>query len=187
MALPRFLYSQSDSTHEQLIPKSECEEPLLVSPKTKRDFTGALSKRKKEIANNPALRPSFVGNLDYSSESEGEGEDKEAAQQGRNRREWEFGAAAVAMELSEPGAGDGSDSDESGILEHMGEKRPESRKKKERNGVVGDRVNIGINDGVSDSFQTSGTTVKSSHSSKRTSGVSSGTEEIMCHLSLLLR
>ena len=160
MALPRFLYSDSDSVHQKFIPESGCDEPLLVSPKTNRDFTGALSKSKKEIANNPALRPSFIGNLQVSSESEGGAEDtsKEDASaqefQG-NRREWEFGAAAVAMELSEPGAGaggEGSDSasDESGVLEYMGEERRSSerkKKKKEGNGVVVRAGGRAINDG----------------------------------------
>lgn len=144
MALPRFLYSESESIHEKLLPESECDDQLLVSPKTNRDFTGALSKSKKEIAHNPALRPSFVGNLQESSESEGGAEDTKdasgsAQQYQGNRREWEFGAAAVAMELSEPGAGgEGSDSDDSGgVLERMGEERNKKKKKKrEGNGVV---------------------------------------------------
>jgi hypothetical protein len=156
MALPRFLYSHSESVHQKFIPESGCDEPLLVSPKTNRDFTGALSKSKKEIANNPALRPSFVGNLQESSESEGGADDKEDASSSThqhlgNRREWEFGAAAVAMELSEPGAGEGSDSDESGILEHMGEeRRPPKKKKKEGNGVVVGGEGRAINDGDDD-------------------------------------
>ena len=184
MALPRFLYSQSESIHEKFIPESECEEPLLVSPKTNREFIGALSKSKKEIANNPALRPSFVGNLQESSESEGGSEnDKDAAlaqQRQGNWREWEFGAAAVAMELSEPGAGERSDSDESGILEHMGEeRRPSERKKREGNGavsVVGGRaINDGGTGGSDGSFLTpSGATTRSSV--KRVSTVLSGTE-----------
>ena len=164
MALPRFLYSHSESVHEKFIPESGCEDPLLVSPKTKRDFTGALSKSKKEIANNPVLR---VGNLQESSESEGGADDiKDASssaqlQQKGDRREWEFGAAA--MELSEPGAGERSDSDESGILEHMGEER---MKKKEGNGVIvggGGGEGRAINDGGdSESFPgaTSRSTIK---------------------------
>ena len=157
MALPRFLYSHSESVHQKFIPESECDESLLVSPKTNRDFTGALSKSKKEIANNPALRPSFVGNLQVS-ESEGGAEDSSkedasAQEYQGNRREWEFGAAAVAMELSEPGAGaggEGSDSDESGILERMDEERRSSerkKKKKEGNGVVVGAGGRAINDG----------------------------------------
>jgi hypothetical protein len=162
MALPRFLYSHSESVHQKFIPESGCDcddEPLLVSPKTNRDFTGALSKSKKEIANNPALRPSFVGNpVQESSESEEGAEDKQDAysstqQHQGNRREWESGTAAVAVELPEPGAsaGEGSDSDEGGILEHMGEeRRPSKKKKKEGNGVVVGGEGRAINDGDDD-------------------------------------
>ena len=184
MALPRFLYSQSESIHEKFIPESECEEPLLVSPKTNREFTGALSKSKKEIANNPALRPSLVGNLQDLSESrEGDGDidaSSSAQHQQGGRREWEFGAAAVAMELSEPGAGEKSDSDESGILEHMGEEKrsSERKKKKKGNGVVVEGGGRAMNDGGnSESFPApSGATSRSSV--KRESATLSGIETL---------
>lgn len=123
MALPKFLYSTSESIHEELLPS---EGALSVTPRQKNELTGALSKSKREVANSPALRPSFVGNIASDTEEE--------AQQATHR-EWEFGGAAVAMELSEPGARrvgsdqeSDSESDESGILETMGEPRREQRR-----------------------------------------------------------
>lgn len=188
MALPRFLYSTSDSVQEQLLPTSENREAgkgagaICVSPSSKNDLTGAMTMNKKELANNPNLRPSFVGHL--SSPEASDDEQKEALRRERgvgNRREWEFGGAAVELELSEAGQGGGggaaaarardsgsrpsdrggssSDSDESGILETMGERRPS--KSRGKRGSVSDRdvdsANkklIGINDGVSYSQST---------------------------------
>ena len=178
MALPRFLYSENDSVHEPFLPRPECDDPLLVSPKAKSDFTGALSKSKKEIANNPALPAHFVGNLqDDASESEEEGEKDVLEHQRRlgARREWEFGA--VAMELSVPGAGDGgSDSDESGILEHMGERRPSMRKRNEAgNGVVGNSVNVGINDGDNSESLPPSSRATSNTSKRSSAATQSGT------------
>lgn len=152
MALPRFLYSTSDSEQERLLQTAESG-GVFGTPSPKSDLTGALI---REVASNPALSPAFVGNLAADSGEEG-------AQQ-ENRREWEFGGAAVAMELSEPGAGEagtgkesGSDSDESGMLERMGETRQKSRGGSgERNGAMvgegqGNKDMVGINADVSTS------------------------------------
>ena len=155
MALPRFLYSTSDSTREHLLQTAEAG-GAFGTPSPKSDLTGALIRSKREIASNPALPPAFVGNLAVDSEEKG-------AQQG-NRREWEFGGAAVAMELSEPGAGEAgcgreseSDSDESGVLERMGETRQKSRGGTgQRNGAMigeghGNKDTLGINADISTS------------------------------------
>ena len=120
MALPRFLFSDySESLHQKFIPK--CDEPNRA-----RDFTGALSKNKK-IANNPALRPSFIGNLQVFLESEGGA-----------KEHWD-GSAPEYLELKEFGAGaggEGSDSDESGILERMGEERSSEPERERKKGMV---------------------------------------------------
>ena len=156
MALPRFLYSTSDSAQERLLQTAESG-GVFGTPSPKSDLTGALIRSKREIVSNPALPPASVGNLTTDS-------GEKSAQQ-ENRREWEFGGAAVAMELSEPGAGEagfdresGSDSDESGVLEGMGEIRQKSRGGSgERNGAVvgeGGQRNkdaVGINADVSTS------------------------------------
>ena len=151
MALPRFLYSTSDSAQERLL--QNAESGGVFGTFSKSDLTRALIRSKRQIASNPALPPAFVVNLTADSGEEG-------AQQ-ENRREWEFGGAA---ELSEPGTGEvgsgresGSDSDESGMLERMAGTRQKSRRGSgERNGVMvgggqGNRDMVGINADVSTS------------------------------------
>ena len=167
MALPRFLYSTSESIHEELLSGSDNEEPLGISPHSKGDdLTGALSKSRREVARSPGLPPSFVGNLSGSN-------DTAQLERERNRREREFDTAAVAMatELSEPAGANtdsssSSDSSESGILETMGESR---RGQKGNGGLTPDQERlIGINDGYASH--------RSAHaSSHRSSATSSGT------------
>ena len=96
----------------------KCDEPNRV-----RDFTGALSK----------------SNLQVFLESEGGAKEN-----------WD-GSAPEYLELKELGAGaggEGSDSDESKILERMGEERSSERKKKKKrgNGVVVRAGGRAIND-----------------------------------------
>ena len=164
MALPRFLYSVSESIHEELLPTAEREDSPCVSPSAKGELTGALSRSKKEISQSPNLPPSFAGFRPR--------EDSEQERAAENRREMEFGGAAVAVELSEPGrhtrARDGdrgersdsesTDSDDSGgVLETMGERRPEKRRKKNGSAAAvqeGDKDFIGINDDGSSSQST---------------------------------
>ena len=169
MALPRFLYSTSESVHEELITRSGSEESPSTTPRSKKDFLGALSTSKKELARNPALRPSFTGYLDTSDSEKEEDTQQERVE---NRREWELGGAAVTMELSEPGKAGESDSDESGILERMGEPRPERDAKK--NGAVAEPegcANKGF--GINEDVDSSASTLKRGSQLNRVSAISS--------------
>ena len=156
MALPRFLYSVSESVHEDLLTGLDDvpDESIGISPSRASGggLTGLQSKGRREIANSPPnLPPSFI-----RSRSPVAGTNSDALREYEYRREREFVGEAEIMELSEPGGAlnsDGSDSSESGILETMGETRPPKRKGQRNSsssgGVTADQEGlIGINDGA---------------------------------------